>query len=66
MWADLDGDKDQENLIRGKSQRRSSSELDKTGNERQAAKIEDKVALGPYMHLFTMLINSELRDCSKN
>ena len=41
----MDGDEDQESLIQSKSQRRSSSEVDMSGKERYASKIEDKVAL---------------------
>ena len=46
LWVDLDGDKDQENLIRSKSQRSRLSEVDRGRKERQATKLEDKVSLG--------------------
>ena len=45
LWADLDGDEDQESIIQSKSKRRSSSEVDMSRKERYASKIEDKVAL---------------------
>ena len=38
LWADLDGDEDQESLVQSKSQRRSPSEVDMSRKEKYALK----------------------------